>query len=100
MLPESGTGTSGHIRHLEQKHQEDWLNIRRRGEPTTRTQQAIDDAMAAVKDTSIPRIDDSGKNELDRLVARWMAKCGRPQHIAEDKELQGPRGDVPNAGAV
>ena len=88
MLPESGTGTSGHIRHLEHQHPEDWLNIRRRGKPTTRTQQAIGDAMAAVKDKSIPRIDDSGKNELDRLVARWMAKCGRPQHIAEDKELQ------------
>ena len=87
MLPESGTGTSGHIRHLEQRHQEDWLNIKKYGEPKT-TQKAIDDAMAAVKDKSMPRIDESGKNELDRLVARWMAKCGRPQHIAEDKELQ------------
>ena len=86
--PDSGTGTSGHIRHLERQHPEDWLSIKRRGEPTTRTQRAIDDAMAAVKDKSMPRIDESGKHALDRLVARWIAKCGRPQCIAEDKELQ------------
>jgi len=71
--PDSGTGTSGHIRHLERQHPEDWLSIKRLGEPTTRTQQAIDDAMAAVKDKSMPRIDESGKHALDRLVARWIA---------------------------
>ena len=45
------------------------MNIKKYGEPKT-TQKAIDDAMAAVKDKSMPRIDESGKNELDRLVAR------------------------------
>ena len=83
----AGSGTSGHIRHLEQCHSAEWLHIKVTGERKTSTQM-IDDALAAKKDQSKPALGERESNELDRLVARWVAKCGRAQAITEDKELQ------------
>ena len=85
--PGGGTGTSGHIRHLEQFHHDEWLHIKIHGDRKT-SSQIITDALAAKTDESMPALGDTDKNELDRLVARWVAKCGRPQAIAEDKELR------------
>eukprot|EP00966_Prymnesium_polylepis_P033345 775702-Prymnesium_polylepis.1 len=36
---------------------------------------------------SKPALGVAESNELDRLVARWIAKCGRPQAIVADNEL-------------
>ena len=87
--PEAGTGTSGEIAHLEKKHADEWLHVRMHGERKP-TANIIQDALAAQQDQSKPALGDSDSNELDRLVARWVAKCGRSQAIVDDKEL----GDV------
>ena len=85
--PERGSGTSGHIRHLEAQHRDEWLHIKVTGERKTSTQM-IADAFAAKLDESKPALGNMESNELDRLVARWIAKCGRPQTIGEDQELR------------
>jgi len=86
-LPPSGTGTSGHIRHLEAEHAADWLHIKMTGEKKSSTQM-IADALAAKVDVSKPPLGTNESNELDRLAARWVAKCGRPIAITEDNELR------------
>jgi hypothetical protein len=86
-LPPSGTGTSGHIRHLEAEHAADWLHIKITGEKKSSTQM-IADALAAKVDVSKPPLGTNESNELDRLAARWVAKCGRPIAITEDNELR------------
>ena len=86
-LPESGTGTSGHIRHLEKHHGEEWLHVKLHGERKP-TRDIIKDALAAKVDQSCPALSQADTNELHRLVARWIAKCGRPQSIPEDMELR------------
>ncbi|KOO30194.1 zinc finger bed domain-containing protein 1-like protein [Chrysochromulina tobinii] len=48
----------------------------------------ISEALAAKVDESKPALNEKDANELDRLAARWVAKCGRPQSITEDKELK------------
>ena len=83
--PEKGTGTSGEIRHLERKHGDEWLHIKQFGE--RQTQQVIEDALAAKVDQSKPALGQEHSAELDRLVARWIAKCGRSQRITADTEL-------------
>lgn len=86
-LPGKGTGTSGHINHLEKEHPDEWLHILKTGERKT-SSQMIADALAAKTDQSKPALAEAESNELHRLVARWIAKCGRPQAITEDKELE------------
>ena len=48
----------------------------------------IADALAAKVDVSKPPLGTNESNELDRLAARWVAKCGRPIAITEDNELR------------
>ena len=84
--PKNGTGTSGHIGHLEEDHREIWRDIQTTGrKPATAT---IQDALAAKVDQSKPLLGDKECGELNSLVARWIAKCGRPQKIVEDAEMQ------------
>jgi hypothetical protein len=45
-------------------------------------------AFAAKTDESKPALGDKEAAELNRLVALWVSKCGRPQTIVEDGELQ------------
>ena len=85
--PAKGSGTSGHIAHLQQYHPDEWLHIQRTGEVKTSVQM-IDDALAAKVDVSKPPLGAKEKKELDRLVALWVVKCGRPQAIPEDEELK------------
>ena len=47
----------------------------------------IADALAASKNKSLPPVGTADKNELDRLVTFWLAKCGRPTVLVEDAEL-------------
>ena len=49
----------------------------------------IEDMLAAKQDESLPMLGDKERDELHRMVALWIAKCGRPQVIVEDKELTG-----------
>ena len=57
------------------------------GERMTSTDM-IKEAFRAKVDESKPMLGQAEENQLDRLVARWIAKCGRPQIIVEDKEMQ------------
>jgi hypothetical protein len=75
------------IFHLEKEHGAEWLHIKVTGERKKSTQM-IADALTAKSDVSKPALDVSESSELDRLVARWIAKCGRPQVITEDTELR------------
>ena len=85
-LPKSGTGTSGHRLHLMNEHSEDWKHIQSTGQvPAV---QVIAAALAAKVDKSKPALGEKESNELNRLVALWVAKCGRPQAITEDAQLQ------------
>ena len=84
--PDPGSGTSGNIRHLEKEHPDDWLTMKITGAPKT-SASMIKDALAAAINKSAHPVSESAKNELDRLVARWVAKCGRPEFITEDVEL-------------
>lgn len=86
-LPDRGTGTSGHIGHLEREHHEDWLHIKVTGERKSNTA-IISDALAAKVDTSVPALRKEDADELDRLTARWIAKCDRPKSIVQDEELR------------
>jgi hypothetical protein len=84
--PKSGSGTSGYIRHLEECHMPEWLEIKRTGcKPIEKT---IEDAMAAKTDQTKPALPEKDAKELDRLVAFWIAKNGRPQVIVDDTELE------------
>ena len=85
--PQCGTGTSGHIRHLEAEHAAEWLHIKITGERKS-SSQMITDAIAAKVDVSKPPLGTNESNELDRLAARWVAKCGRPTSITHDNELR------------
>lgn len=81
-----GTGTSGKRQHLERVHPAEWQHILMTGERKS-TAQTISEAMASIVDISKPPLPQSLGNELDRLAARWIARCGRPQIIVDDKEL-------------
>ena len=48
----------------------------------------IAEALAATVDVSRPALGDKEKDELHRLAALWLSKCGRPQAIVEDAELK------------
>ena len=85
-LPGRGTGTSGHRTHLAKFHGAEWTHILQDGEVKT-TVQMIRDAFAAKQDLSKPALGTAERDELHRLVALWISKCGRPQHIVEDAEL-------------
>ena len=84
--PGKGSGTSGHIQHLERNHSEEWVHILAKGERKT-TCEMIKDAFAAKVDMTKPPLPAEATAELHRLVALWVAKCGRPQAIVEDPEL-------------
>ena len=84
--PDAGTGTSGEIRHLEKEHEAEWLHIKQTGERKS-SSQMIEDALAAQKNQSLPALGQQESNELDRLVARWLAKCTRRHHSNEDLAL-------------
>ena len=85
--PGKGSGTSGHRAHLQAEHPDEWLHIQATGQVKT-TVQMIEAAFAAKTDVSKPELGDDEKAELNRLVALWISKCGRPQHICEDAELR------------
>ena len=85
--PLPGSGTSGYIGHLEKFHALEWAHIKLTGEVKT-TLDMIADAFAAKTDETKPPLGDKDSNELHRLVALWVAKCGRPQAIVEDQQLQ------------
>ena len=85
--PKGGTGTSGHLAHLQTEHAEEWVHILRTGEVKT-TVQMIEHAFAAKIDESKPALGDKETAELNRLVALWITKCGRSQVISEDEELR------------
>ena len=84
--PGKGSGTSGHRLHLNQHHAKEWLNIQATGEVRTSVQM-IKDALAAEVDQSKPALGDKERDELHRLTSLWISKCGRPQAIVEDAEL-------------
>ena len=84
--PGNGTGTSGHLAHLRDKHAQEWAHIQLTGEVKTSTEM-IEDAFKAQTDQSKPHLGDKETDELHRLVALWVAKCGRPQRIVEDAQL-------------
>ena len=44
--------------------------------------------LAAKTDVSKPELGEKERDELHRLVALWVSKCGRPQCIVADKELK------------
>ena len=48
----------------------------------------IADALSAKRDLSVPALGGKERDELHRLVALWISKCGRPQLIVEDAELR------------
>ena len=48
----------------------------------------IDDALAAQVDQSKPALGNKDRDELHRLAALWVAKCGRSQTIVEDDQLK------------
>ena len=81
-----GSGTSGHLAHLKSVHGAEWAHIMTTGEVKT-TVQMIDQALAAQVDESKPLLGQKEMNELHRLTALWIAKCGRPLVIVEDPEL-------------
>ena len=85
--PCKGTGTSGHRLHLNQFHSDEWTHILKTGEVKT-TVQMIKEALAAKTDLSKPELGEKERDELHRLVALWVSKCGRPQYIVADKELK------------
>jgi len=84
--PGNGTGTSGHLAHLRDKHPKEWAHIQLTGAVKTSTEM-IEDAFKAKTDQSKPHLGDKETDELHRLVALWVAKCGRPQRIVEDAQL-------------
>mgnify|MGYP007078133770 CR=1 FL=1 len=86
-LPGQGTGTSAHRRHLAEKHSEEWTHILKTGEVKT-TASMISAAFAAKQDVSLPALATKDRDELHRLAALWISKCGRPQAIVEDPELR------------
>ena len=86
-LPGKGSGTSGHRQHLQVEHGPEWAHIQATGQVKT-TVQMIEAAFAAKTDESKPALGEKDTAELNRLVALWVAKCGRPQLITEDKELR------------
>ena len=84
--PSKGTGTSGHRRHLEKCHAEEWASIRQNGcMPVSAT---INAALRAKTDQSKQSLPEKDTAEIHRLLALWVAKCGRPLGIVGDKELQ------------
>lgn len=85
--PGAGTGTSGHRAHLSKEHNIEWAHILTTGKVKTSVQM-IADALNAKVDLSTPSLGDKEKDELHRLTALWVSKCGRPQAIVEDVELR------------
>ena len=85
--PTSGSGTSGHLTHLQSEHPEEWAHIKLTGQVKT-TVQMIEAAFAAKTDETKPALGNEESAELNRLVALWVSKCGRPQSITEDAELR------------
>ena len=85
--PGKGSGTSGHRQHLQAEHATEWTHIQVTGQVKT-TIQMIDAAFAAKVDESKPALGEKETGELNRLVALWVTKCGRPQAITEDDELR------------
>jgi hypothetical protein len=71
---------------LEREHASEWMHIKITGEMKDTTT-LIKDAVAAKTDQSKPALTTEESGELDRLCARWIAKCGRSQSVSEDKEL-------------
>ena len=76
--PTKGGGTSGHRAHLVKHHGSEWAHILETGETKTSVQM-INDALAAQIDVSKPALGEKETAELNRLVALWVAKCGRPK---------------------
>ena len=87
MPPKKGTGTSGHRGHLLSEHAEEWKHIQATGQVKT-TVEMIAAAFAAKTDETKPAVGQEESAELNRLVALWITKCGRPQAIVEDAELR------------
>ena len=85
--PNKGGGTSGHIQHLSKEHAVEWEHIQRTGVRKT-TVDMIKDALKAKVDLTTPSVTESASDELDKLTALWVTKCGRPQAIVHDKELR------------
>lgn len=85
--PGQGTGTSGHRAHLAKEHSSEWNYILTMGKVKTSVQM-IADALTAKVDKSTPAIGAKEKEELHRLTALWISKCGRPQAVVEDTELR------------
>ena len=85
--PTGGSGTSGHRAHLCEKHADEWNHIQVTGQVKTSVQM-IEAAFAARTDQSKPELGDEESAQLNRLVALWVSKCGRPQKITEDPELR------------
>ena len=84
--PRAGTGTSGHRAHLSKEHRDEWTHILKTGDVKSSVDM-IKDALAAQVDQTKPALGAEETAELHRLVALWVAKCGRPQAIVEDSEL-------------
>ena len=84
---DNGNGTCGHLWHLREKHSVEWAHILKSGEVKT-TSTMIKEAFAAKVDKTKSALNDDDETMLNRLVARWVAKCGRPQAIVEDEELK------------
>ena len=84
--PPKGGGTSGQVAHLKQWHPKEWAHIQETGQVKTSVQM-IEDALKAKTDQSMPALPINDRDELHRLVAVWIAKCGRAQKITEDKQL-------------
>jgi hypothetical protein len=85
-LPMNGSGTSGHRRHLETRHREEWVHVKLSGKRKS-SMTIITDALASKQDQTKPALGKNESNELDCLTALWVAKCGRLQAVSDDAEL-------------
>ena len=65
----------------------EWQHINQTGCVKT-TVNMIAEALVAKKDQSKPALGKKETDELHRLAALWVVKCGRAKFIVEDKELE------------
>ena len=84
--PLKGGGTSGQWSHVKTAHPKEHKVLVMTGAKPV--ENALANAFAASKDKSKPRVSNDSKKELDQLVARWIAVCGRPMSVVEEQPLR------------
>jgi len=79
-------GTSGQWSHAMTAHPKEHAILLMTGAKPVENTPAV--AFAAAKDKRKPRVSNDNKKELDQLVARWIAVCGRPVSVVEEQPLR------------